>query len=224
MREIVLDTETTGLDPAEGHKVIEIGCVELLNKVKTGTIFHTYINPLRNVPKEAYQIHGISEEFLKDKRVFREIADEFAEFIQDSTLIIHNARFDLKFLNAELVSIGKANLAKMQVIDTLDMARKKFPGSPASLDALCKRYKVDLTRRDKHGALLDADLLAEVYINLCGGNQTKLEFTENKDEILSSHLKLPKQFKEPRKFDVSEEELSQHHDILKKLKNPLWVV
>jgi DNA polymerase-3 subunit epsilon len=223
MREIVLDTETTGLDPAEGHKVIEIGCVELINKVKTGSVFHCYINPCRNVPKEAYQIHGISEEFLKDKKIFREIADEFVEYIQDSTLIIHNAKFDLKFINAELVSIGKINLAKMPVIDTLDLARKKFPGSPASLDALCKRYKVDLARRDKHGALLDAELLAEVYLNLCGGKQTKLEFSENKQEIALGSEKLPKQFKEPRKFEIGEEELIQHHQLLKKLKNPLWV-
>ena len=222
MREVVLDTETTGLDPVEGHKIVEIGCVELVNRVRTGRFYHAYINPIRNIPKKAFEIHGISEEFLKDKPVFREIAGDFMDFIKDSILIIHNAKFDLKFLNAELAYVGMPNLVKMEHVDTLEVSRKKFPGSPASLDALCKRFKVDLSRRDKHGALLDAELLSEVYIHLTGGNQVTLDLTEEKaiEEISN---KLPKQFKEPRIFDLSIEELEDHAKILKKISKPIWV-
>lgn len=222
MREIILDTETTGLDPSEGHKVIEIGCVEMINRVKTGNFYHTYVNPLRNVPKEAFRIHGISEEFLKDKKVFREVSSEFIEFIKDSSLVIHNAKFDLKFLNAELAYIGHPNLAKMEVIDTLDLARKKYPGASASLDSLCKRYKVDLSRRTKHGALLDAELLAEVYIHLTGGHQTilDLQIADSDNDILFN--KLPKQFKEPRNFAIQEEEEEAHLKMLEKINKPVW--
>lgn len=176
MREICLDTETTGLDPRDGHKVIEIACVELINKVKTGNFFHAYVNPRREVPHEAFRIHGISTEFLKDKPIFSHVAQEFLDFIQGATLVIHNAEFDLKFLNFELNICGLGLIQRPGVIDSLAVARAKFPGSPNSLDALCKRFGVDLSKRKKHGALLDSELLADVYIELMGGAQTGLGF------------------------------------------------
>lgn len=222
MREIILDTETTGLDPFDGHRVIEIGCVEMINRVKTGSYYHCYINPERDVPREAFLVHGISYEFLKDKKVFKDIAEEFIEYIADSTLVIHNAKFDLKFLNYELSNIGIADLSEARVVDTLNVARKTFPGSPASLDSLCKRYKIDLSKREKHGALLDAELLADVYINLMGGKQSKLEFIEEKRNRLVNAMKVPKQFKEPRNFSVSQEEANAHQEIIKMMKNPVW--
>lgn len=223
MREIVLDTETTGLDPKDGHKVIEIGCVELINKVKTGRTYNVYINPKRDVPKSAFDVHGISTEFLQDKKVFKEIADEFISFIRDSTLVIHNARFDIGFLNKELDYIDKQDLSNFKYIDTLHLARRLFPGTPASLDALCKRFKVDLGKRAKHGALLDAELLAEVYIHLSGGTQTKLNFSysENK-QSLSNACSTQKIIRSERLFEVSEEERKSHEILISKLKNPMW--
>lgn len=222
MREIILDTETTGLDPFDGHKIIEIGCIEMVNKVKTGKFFHTYINPSRDVPKTAYEIHGISTEFLQDKKSFKEIADEFISFIRDSTLVIHNARFDLKFLNKELDYIDYTDLSGYKIVDTLMLARKMFPGSPASLDALCKRYNVDLSKREKHGALLDAELLADVYIQLTGGHQTKMNFTEQDQNNSLTQNKIAKKFKEPRKFEISEEEVKEHLKLMTKINNPIW--
>jgi DNA polymerase-3 subunit epsilon len=174
MREIVLDTETTGLDPAQGHRVVEIGAVEISNLIPTGRIFHAYIDPERDMPEEAFRVHGLSREFLLQHRKFREIVAEFVDFIEDSPLVAHNAEFDVRFLNAEFALEKLPALSPARIIDTLAMARRLHPGSPASLDALCQRYGVDLSRRDKHGALLDAGLLAEVYAELRGGRQAAL--------------------------------------------------
>ena len=172
MREIILDTETTGLRPLDGHRVIEIGAVEMFDRVITGREFHTYINPERSVPEEAYRIHGLSSEFLQDKPLFCNVVDGFLEFIDGAKLVIHNAQFDINFLNYELSLIGKSPIDMKVAIDTLALARRKFPGTRVNLDALCKRFKIDNTARDKHGALLDSQLLAEVYIELMGGRQT----------------------------------------------------
>ena len=174
LREIVLDTETTGTDHAAGDRVIEIGCVELINHIPTGESYHVYINPQRAVSAGALAVHGLSDAFLADKPLFAAIADDFAAFIGDSRLVIHNARFDVGFLNAEFARTGHPPLQNERVLDTLNMARRKHPGSPASLDALCSRYSIDNSRRTKHGALLDAEILAEVYIELLGGKQTDL--------------------------------------------------
>ena len=171
MREIVLDTETTGLDPAEGHRVVEIGAVELFNHVPTGRTYHQYINPMRDMPAEAFAVHGISADFLSDKPTFEQIAEAFIAFVADGKLVIHNAGFDMKFLNAELVWCGRSRLPSTQSLDTLDIARRAFPGANASLDALCRRFGVDNSAREKHGALLDAEILAEVYLELVGGRQ-----------------------------------------------------
>lgn len=174
MRAIVFDTETTGLDPARGDRVVEIGAIEISNLIATGRVFHVYINPERDMPEEAFRVHGLSREFLADHKNFAGIVDEFIEFIEDLPLIAHNAEFDVRFLNAEFAKLNRPPLAPTRIIDTLAMARRLHPGSPSSLDALCQRYGVDLSRRDKHGALLDAGLLADVYAELMGGRQAAL--------------------------------------------------
>jgi len=174
MRELVLDTETTGLDPAEGHRIVEIGAVELVNHMPTGRTYHQYINPQRDMPPAAFEVHGISSDFLADKPVFRDIAADFLGFCGDARLVIHNAAFDMKFLNAELGWAGFATLPADRARDTLAMARQRFPGSPASLDALCRRFNIDNAARTKHGALLDSEILAEVYLELIGGRQPGL--------------------------------------------------
>lgn len=171
MREIVLDTETTGFEPSEGHRIVEIGAVELFNHMPTGRTYHQYINPERPMPKEAFEVHGLGDDFLRDKPLFHNIAQAFLDFIGDAMLVIHNASFDMKFLNAELKAANFATLPNDRAIDTVLMARKKFPGSPASLDALCRRFGVDNSAREKHGALLDSEILAEVYLELIGGRQ-----------------------------------------------------
>jgi DNA polymerase-3 subunit epsilon len=172
MREIVLDTETTGFEPNEGHRIVEIGAIELINHVPTGRVYHQYINPDRAVPKEAVEVHGLDDDFLRDKPRFTAIAAGFLEFIgSDSTLVIHNASFDMKFLNAELAWAGHSPIPLDRALDTLGMARRRFPGSPATLDALCRRFGIDNSAREKHGALLDSELLAEVYLELIGGRQ-----------------------------------------------------
>ena len=176
MREIVLDTETTGLDPAEGHRIVEIGAVELFNHVPTGRTFHVYINPQRAMPADAFEVHGLGDEFLWDKPVFAHVVDRFLAFCSDAALVIHNAAFDMKFLNAELAWAGQPELPLTRAIDTLEIARRKFPGAPASLDALCRRFGVDNSAREKHGALLDSEILAEVYLELIGGRQPALLF------------------------------------------------
>ena len=171
MREIVLDTETTGFEPSEGHRIVEIGAVELFNHMPTGRTYHQYINPERPMPKEAFEVHGLGDDFLRDKPVFKTIARAFIEFVGEATLVIHNAAFDMKFLNAELTALGHPGLPMSQSLDTVAMARRKFPGAPASLDALCRRFGIDNSAREKHGALLDCELLAEVYLELIGGRQ-----------------------------------------------------
>ena len=171
MREIVLDTETTGLDPDAGDRIVEIGAVELLNHLPTGRTYHQYINPERSMPQEAFEVHGLGDEFLADKPVFAKIAQEFLDFIGQDRLVIHNASFDMKFLNAELGWVNLPKIPMERALDTLAIARKKYPGSPASLDALCRRFGIDNSSRELHGALLDSEILAEVYLELVGGRQ-----------------------------------------------------
>jgi DNA polymerase-3 subunit epsilon len=171
MREIVLDTETTGFEPTEGHRIVEIGAVELFNHLPTGRTYHQYINPERPMPPEAFEVHGLGDDFLRDKPVFKSVGQAFLDFVGDAPLVIHNAAFDMKFLNAELEWAGLPRLPSDRAVDTLMIARKRFPGSPASLDALCRRFGVDNSSREKHGALLDSEILAEVYLELVGGRQ-----------------------------------------------------
>jgi len=222
MREIVLDTETTGLSHVEGDRIVEIGAVELHNHVATGKTYHIYINPEREMPEEATRVHGLTNEFLADKPLFSQVVDEFLEFIADSPLIIHNASFDVGFLNAELKHIGFSKL-KNEIIDTLLIARKKFQGAPASLDALCKRFEIDSSRRQLHGALLDSELLAEVYLELCGGRQQNLmiEVLDGENSAEAIAIKNRK-FLEPRPHKATAAELSAHEEFLTQLKSPMW--
>jgi DNA polymerase-3 subunit epsilon len=177
MREIVLDTETTGLDPNDGHRLVEIGCVEIFNGIPTGETWHRYFNPERDMPAEAFAVHGLSRDFLSDKPLFAHLAEDFLAFVGEARLVIHNAGFDMRFLNAELARLGKPMLPLDRVVDTLAMARRRHPGARVSLDELCARYGIDNSKRVKHGALLDAEILAEVYIELNGGRQTALGLT-----------------------------------------------
>ncbi|MDR6769407.1 DNA polymerase III subunit epsilon [Azospirillum sp. BE72] len=226
MREIVLDTETTGFKPEEGHRLVEIGCIELVNHLATGERFHVYLNPERDMPPEAFAVHGLSTEFLADKPLFNDVAADFVSFIGDSPLVIHNAAFDMHFLNWELKIAGYPVMPKDRAIDTLLMARQKFPGSPATLDALCKRFGVDNSNRTLHGALLDAQLLAEVYLELLGGRQTGLSFAGSPASKGGSAgpVRIDRPFREARVFAVSDEEAAAHAEMLKKMKNPLWAV
>jgi DNA polymerase III subunit epsilon len=178
MREIVLDTETTGLDPAQGHRLVEVGCIELLNRIPTGATFHSYLNPEREVPAEAFAIHGLATDFLRDKPRFADIVDDFLGFIGDAPLVIHNAGFDHGFLCAELKRVERVLIARERLVDTLLLARRKHPAGPNRLDDLCARYGIDNSRRTKHGALLDAEILAEVYLELIGGRQAQLGLAE----------------------------------------------
>ncbi len=220
MREIVLDTETTGLDPYQGHRIIEVGALEIFNKIPTGKFFHYYINPERDVPKEAFQVHGISSDYLKDKPKFIEIADELIEFLSDSKLVIHNAGFDINFLNFEFGKIKKPTINISQAIDTLMLARKKFPGQKNNLDALCKRFNIDNSHRKYHGALKDASLLVEVYVELTGGRQTKLEVSSkistvqnSQDHKNSNYQSLNLKIQEP-----TEEESKLHQLLIDSIK------
>ncbi len=220
-RLIILDTETTGLKPEQGHKLIEICAMEVVNGIKTGEIFHSYINPQRDVPYEAFKIHGISSEFLADKEVFANLALKFVEFIKEGTLVIHNARFDVGFLNYELKNLGHPIINLNEVIDTLAIARKKFPGSPVNLDALCKRFKINLDKRDKHGAVIDVELLFEVYKYL--SEDHLLIKTEKKEqENFVKKINTSKPYKEARIYNCSAEELEAHADFLKNIKTPIW--
>lgn len=224
MREIALDTETTGLDPATGHRVVEIGCVEMINRLRTGKFWHVYLNPERDMPPEAYQVHGLSNEFLKDKPRFSEKAEDFIGFISDSPLVIHNAQFDMKFINAELGRLGAKPLPIERAVDTIAIARRKFPGAPAKLDALCKRFGIDLSVRVKHGALLDAELLADVYLELMGGRQDALQLIkEEKANLLQEALPTAAINIEKRIFLPTPEEEQAHAELVKKLKNALWL-
>ena len=225
MRSIVLDTESTGLDPKSGHRLVEIGCVELHHDVPTGSVYHVYLNPERDMPEEAFKVHGLSEAFLADKPLFHEIADDFLTFIGEDPLIIHNARFDMKFLNAELESTGRTPLSFSRAIDTLPMAKKMFPGAPANLDALCRRFQIDNSSRTKHGALLDAEILAQVYLELIGGRQTTIALggvSSSQDHGPSLQKERSKRQWPERSFPVSEEELHAHAQFLLKIKHPLW--
>lgn len=224
-REIVLDTETTGFEPSQGHRLVEIGCVELINYVPSGRIFHAYINPEREVPQEAYNVHGLSYDFLKAHPPFKDVGDLFLEFIEDSPLVIHNAKFDMKFLNAELANHNMPGIPFSRAIDTLTMARAMFPGSPASLDALCKKYGVDNKAREKHGALLDAELLAQVYLELIGGKQPGLsfDFAAKKEKKVSVDRTGPAVARTARAHTATAEEQDLHQGLVAKLKDPLWV-
>ena len=212
MSEIFLDTETTGLSFREGHKIVEIACVETKDLIPTGKIFHKLINPERSVPDEAFKIHGFSSDFLKDKETFNKIADEFLNFIKGKKIIIHNAPFDIGFLNGELNQIKKEQIKNNTVIDTLGVARNKFPGSPNSLDALCKRFNIDLSKRTKHNALLDCELLREVYINLLDAKEPKLNLSSTRIE--SNIVK--KEIYNKQVIEISELELKLHKEFLKK--------
>lgn len=189
MREIVLDTETTGLNPYDTprHRIVEIGAVEIFNQVPTGKTYHQYIQPERDMPKEAFDVHGIGEDFLADKPVFADIAQDFLDFVGGDKMVIHNAEFDMRFLNAELEWAGKRTLPSDQSLDTLKIARRKFPGSPASLDALCRRFGIDNSAREKHGALLDSEILAEVYLELTGGKQPGFGLSQAKTSGTQQH-------------------------------------
>jgi len=228
-REIVLDTETTGMDPDQGDRIIEIGCVELINHVPTGAHLQLYINPERDVPAEAVAVHGITNEFLADKPVFSQVYSEFIDFIKDAKLVIHNAEFDMKFINAELKSVGHPPVPWAQVFDTLAMARKKFPGSPANLDALCRRFDIDNTNRTYHGALLDSELLAEVYLELLGGRQHGLTLAadsikDDKDDVAARAQKAGgRQQREPRAHQPSAEELAAHQEMLEEIEDSIWL-
>ncbi len=221
MREVALDTETTGLDPKSGHRIVEIGCVELLNHVATGRDYWVYVNPERDMPEEAFRVHGISEEFLADKQKFAEIADDFLAFLGDSPLIIHNAAFDMGFINMELERAGRDVLPLERAFDTVKLARSKFPGQQANLDALCRRFQIDISDRDLHGALKDARLLADVYLELMGGKQPGLELASAAAEKAGDAK--PRKRREPRAHAPTAEELDAHQAFLEKIKDPVWL-
>lgn len=222
MRELVLDTETTGLDPAQGHRVLEVACVELWNHVVTGRAFHRYINPEREVPQEAYNVHGLGWDFLAQYPRFVEIAPEMLTFIGGDPLVIHNAEFDMRFLNHELGLARHSQLAGDNVVDTLALARQRFPGAQVNLDALCKRFAIDNTQRDWHGALLDCQLLAEVYLELRGGRQPGLVLTDTPGGSSERVEIAQRERREPRPHAPSEAERAAHAGMCVTLKNPLW--
>ena len=226
MRRIALDTETTGLDPKDGHRIVEIGCVELDLNIPTGKEWHSYVNPERMIPEAAFAVHGLSEEFLKKEPKFKDIAEDFNNFIKGAELVIHNAKFDIGFLNSELKIANMPLIEMQQTIDTVQLARKKIPGAAASLDALCKRFEIDLSLREKHGALLDAKLLAEVYLQLTGGRQASLSLeqkhtektieTINKEEYVFDNLSFIK-------ASLTEEEKEEHLEMIQKINSSLWL-
>ena len=213
MKEIVLDTETTGLSVKDGHRIVEIGCIELEDQIQTKNKFHCYLNPERKVSQSAFNVHGYTDEFLSDKKKFREIADELLSFIDGKRIIIHNAEFDLGHLNNELSLINKKNISNDNIVDTLEIARNKFPGSSISLDALCKRYRIDNSKRQKHTAILDCELLAKVYINLIDQKEPVFQFKTDKDQTIfqTSNQNYSKKIVRP-----SPEEIDEHNKFLKK--------
>ena len=221
MREIILDTETTGLDPEAGHRIVEIAALEVIDGISTGKLFQSYINPERDMPDEAFRVHGLSQGFLEKHPRFAVIADEFLDFIRDATLVIHNAEFDMRFINAELAKLGKGPLGMENVIDTLELARRRFPGAQASLDALCRRFGIDHSARTTHGARLDAELLAEVYLELSGGRQAGLS-------LVPAGTKAPPadapsvSARAPRPHAPTDEELEAHAELVKGLNKPIW--
>ena len=211
MNEVFLDTETTGLSFKDGHKIVEIACIETKDLIATGKVFHKLINPKRNMPEEAFKVHGFTQDFLSDKETFDQIVDEFLNFIKDKKIIIHNASFDLGFLDGELESIQKERINKKLVIDSLEVARNKFPGTSNSLDALCKRFNIDLSRRTKHNALLDCELLREVYINLLGAKEPKFNLSDNTSEL---NINKTKDYNK-MVVKISDIELKKHKEFLK---------
>ena len=222
MREIVLDTETTGLDPGSGHRIVEVGCVELFDHMPTGRTYQKYINPERDVPMESFNIHGLSEEFLADKPVFADIIESFLEFIGDDPLVIHNAAFDIKFLNAEIKRLGSPPLPMSRTIDTLQIARSRYPGASASLDELCRRFGIDNTARTSHGALLDSELLAAVYIDLIGAREPGLDLAARSSSAAAPVAVIDRPVRPARPHAPSDAELAQHDAFLEKLNNPIW--
>ena len=224
MREIVLDTETTGLDPLRGDRLVEIGCVEMFNRLPTGQTFHRYINPQRDVPREAFDVHGLSTEFLADKPLFSAVVDDFLNFIGDAPLVIHNASFDIAFINAELEKVARTAVPRERLVDTLLLARRKHPGVSNRLDDLCSRYAIDNSRRTKHGALLDAELLAEVYIDLIGARQSQLILAAESADIRVGGGDMPRRQREtPLVARVSEEDRAAHRAFVATLGDkPIW--
>lgn len=222
MREVLLDTETTGLDPGAGHRIVEIACLELVNHLPTGRRFHAYVNPERDISSAAVEVHGLTAEFLAAQPRFVEIADGLLGFLGDSPLVIHNAEFDLAFLNAELARLGRSALGLTRAIDTLQIARQKFPGAPASLDALCRRFGVDLSARAKHGARLDSELLCEVYLELIGGRQAGFELVAAAP-LASSRAAAERPSRAPRPHWPSPAELEAHAALLARLRDPIWL-
>ena len=226
MLDIVLDTETTGFEPAEGHRIVEIGAIELLNHLPTGRTYHQYVNPERSMPKEAFEVHGLGDDFLRDKPKFGEIGGAFLEFIgADSQLVIHNAAFDMKFLNAELGWVSLPLIAMDRALDTVAVARRKFPGSPASLDALCRRFGIDNSVREKHGALLDSELLAEVYLELIGGRQPDFALSVSIADAgpnVDTEWR-PRPRPEPLPLRLTESERAAHAALVETLgENAIW--
>ena len=223
MREIVLDTETTGLDPKSGDRIVEIGCIELINHIPSGRTYHQYINPECDMPDGAFSIHGLSSSFLMGYPTFSAIVDTFMEFIGDGLLVIHNADFDMGFINAELLKLNLEKIHMTQSLDTVRLARQKFPGAPVNLDALCKRFNIDNSKRQLHGALLDARLLADVYLELIGGRQTDLELAGTNTSSVNSSNGLKSTIRPPRHYSASIEELAKHQALLKTLNDALWL-
>ena len=224
VREIVFDTETTGFNPDKGDRLVEIGAIELINHKPTGRTYHQYINPERDVPEEVVKVHGLTEEFLKDYPTFKEIADDFIEFVgDDGILVAHNAPFDMSFINYELSLINKNTYKDNRVIDTLVIAKNMFPGSRHTLDALCKRFNIDNSKRTKHGALLDAELLADVYLQLLGGDEPDMDLkqSEVKKEKISDVV-INRKYREARDFSLTQDEISEHKSFMEKIKNPIW--
>ena len=223
MREIIFDTETTGLSFSGGDRLVEIGCIEMINRVETGRTFHAYVNPKRSMPPEAQAVHGLSEVFLSDKPLFGDICEDLLAFLGDCPLIAHNANFDMGFLNGELKLCGRAIVPMDRMVDTLVIARTRHPGAKHSLDALCNRYGIDRSHRVLHGALLDAQLLAQVYVELCGGRQIGLGLADVVvEEISVSTVAVQRAVRPPRVFTVSEAELVRHAGFVAGLKDPLW--
>jgi len=222
MREIVLDTETTGLDPADGHRIVEIACLELVNHLPTGTSFQRYLNPERDMPEDAQAVHGLNADFLGRQQKFAEIVDELLAFLGDAPLVIHNAEFDIAFLNAELARLGRPALPPERAVDTLALARRKFPGAQASLDALCRRFEIDARARTYHGALIDCDLLSQVYLELIGGRQATLELAAGEGSAGGAAAS-ERPYYPPREHAPSAEEGAAHQALLAKLKNPVWL-
>jgi DNA polymerase-3 subunit epsilon len=221
MREVVIDTETTGLDPGDGHRIVEIAAIELVNHLPTGKTFHKYVNPERDMPEAAQAVHGLTSEFLASHALFAAIAPEFLEFIGGDPLVIHNAEFDLGFINAELKRIAMPPLLGA-VTDTLILARRRFPGQPANLDALCRRFAIDLSSREKHGALIDGELLAAVYLELIGGRQPGLDLIATLSKV-AVHSTVPRIQYPPRPHAPSDDERAAHVAFLVKLKQPIWL-